>query len=103
MEKISFNIGDSFFGPGAHFLKELTGVGSLASALLSNAIVVAGIVLIFLIVFAGIQMISGSGDAQKIDRAKQVLTAGVIGFILVVAAFFIVRLVERSLGVDILG
>lgn len=102
MEKIAFNLGDEFLGPGAHFLKQLTGVGTLASVLLSNAIMVAGIVLIFLIIFAGIQMISGSGDPQKMNQAKQVITAGILGFILVVAAFFIVRLVESSLGISIL-
>jgi hypothetical protein len=102
MERVAFDIGDAFFGED-HFLKELTGVGTLASVLLSNAIMVAGIVLIFLIVFAGIQIITGSGDPQKIDRARQIITAGVIGFILVVAAFFIVRLVEGSLGISILG
>lgn len=103
MEKISFDIGRAFFGTADHFLSQLTGVGTLASILLSNAIVVAGIVLIFLIVFAGIQMITGAGDPQKMDRARQVITAGILGFILVVAAFFIVRLLESSLGIDILG
>lgn len=102
MEKIAFNIGDIFFGSD-HFLKEITGVGSLVSILLSNAIVIAGIVLIFIIVIAGIQMISGSGDPQKTAHARQILTAGILGFVLVVAAYFIVRLVESSLGVDILG
>ena len=103
MEKIAFNIGESFFGPSGSFLTQLTGVGTLASVLLSNAIIIAGIVLIFLLIFAGIQIVSGSGDPQKIDQAKQIITAGIIGFILVVAAFFIVRLVESSLGLSILG
>lgn len=104
MEKLTFRIRDAFFvGDSDPFLSELTDIGSLVSILLNNAIVIAGIVLIFLIVIAGIQMISGSGDPQKMDRARQVLTAGILGFILVVAAYFIVRLVESSLGVDILG
>ena len=103
MDNLAFNIGDIFFGGPGHFLSRLTGVGELVSILLSNAIVIAGIVLLFLIVFAGIQMISGSGDPQKVAQARQVLTAGILGFILVVAAFFIVRLLESSLGIDILG
>jgi len=103
MEKISFDIGRAFFNEDGHFLSRFTGIGTLVSVLLSNAIVVAGIFLVFIIIISGINMISGSGDAQKIDQAKQVLTAGIIGFIVVVIAFFIVRLVESSLGVNILG
>lgn len=103
MDKLSFSIGDAFLGSGQHFFKGLTGVGSLVETLLANAIVLAGIVLIFLIIISGIQMISGSGDPQKVARARQILTAGIIGFILVVASYFIVRLLELSLGTSILG
>lgn len=103
MEKIAFNIGDTFFNTPNHFLSDLPGLGTLVSILFSNAIVIAGILLVFLIIFAGINMISGSGDAQRVDHAKQILTAGIIGFVVVVAAFFIVRLVESSLGINILG
>jgi len=101
MNKITFNIGEAFFG-GSHFLNNVENVGSLASILLNNAIVVAGIVLIFIIVIAGLQIVTGSGDPQKVDRARQILTSGIIGFVLVVAAFFIVRLLESSLGIGIL-
>ncbi len=103
MNKLAFSLGDAFLGPGTHYLKQLTGVGSLASVLLSNAIVIAGIVLIFLIVISGIKIISGSGDPQKVADARLIITSGIIGFILVVSAYFIVRLVESSLGISILG
>lgn len=104
MEKfIAFDIDVAFFGSAGHFLTQLTDVGTLASILLNNAIMVAGIVLIFLIVIAGIQMISASGDPQKAARARQILTAGILGFILVVVAYFIVRLVQVSFNVNILG
>jgi hypothetical protein len=103
MDKLTFDIGTAFFGTSGHFLSQLSDVGTLVSILLSNAIVIAGILLIFIIVFSGINMISGSGDEQRVEHARQVLTAGVIGFILVVAAYFIVRLLESSLGFSILG
>jgi hypothetical protein len=104
MEKlIAFPIDVAFFGSDGHFLSELTDVGDLASILLNNAIAIAGIVLIFIVIIAGIQMISASGDPQKAARARQMLTAGIIGFVLVLAAYFIVRLIELSFDVTILG
>ncbi len=102
-EIAQFNIGDTFFGPSGHFLTDLPGLGQLVSILLSNAIMVAGVVLVILVIVAGFYMITGAGDPQKIEQGRNIITAGVIGFIIVAAAFLIVRFIERSLGVSILG
>jgi hypothetical protein len=48
-------------------------------------------------------MLSGSGDPQKIEQGRNIITAGVIGFIIVATAFLIVRFVERTFGISILG
>lgn len=100
MDYLAVDIGNSFFG-GPSFLRDLPGVGTLVSILVSNIIVIAGIVFIFLIIYAGLEMITGAGDAQKNAHARDVLTAAVIGFIIVVLAWFIVRVIETSLGVNI--
>ena len=102
MNKISADIGNSFFG-GAHFLQNLTGVGTLVSVLASNLIVIAGIVFVFLMIYAGFEMITGSGDVQKFERARYILTAAVIGLIIVIFAWFAVRIIEVSTGVNILS
>ena len=105
MKTIAFNIGDTFFGRpgGGGFLTQITDLGRLVSIVASNAIVIAGIILLFLFIFAGFQMITGAGNPQKQQQAQQIMTAGIIGFILVVAAFLIVRLIESTLGITILG
>ena len=100
---IAFNIGDVFFGRPSNFLTKLTDLGLLVSIIASNAIIIAGVILIFLIIFAGFTMITGAGDPQKQHQAQQIMTWGVVGFILVVAAFLIIRIIEVSLGIDILG
>src|SRR3989344_3165457 len=101
MDKIAaFNLGDTFFGKD-FFLQDLTDLGDLISILVSNSIAIAGVILVFLVIFAGITMISGSGDPQKLEQGKNILTAGIIGFIIVVGAFLIVRLLESSLGISI--
>jgi hypothetical protein len=97
------SISNSFFGTPGHFLTTLPGLGQLVSILLSNAIMIAGVVLIFLIIIAGFYMLSGSGDPQKIEQGRNIITAGVIGFIIVATAFLIVRFVERTFGISILG
>lgn len=95
-------IGDTFFG-GPHFLQNLPGLGQLVSILLSNAIVIAGVILIFIIIYAGITMINAGGNPQEIQRARQLIYSAIIGFIIVAGAFLIVRVIERATGVNILG
>jgi hypothetical protein len=93
------DIGQSFFG-GSHFLTNLIGLGTLVSILLSNAISIAGVLLLFLIVIGGISMVSGagSGNPERVAQGRNIIAAGVIGFIIVVIAWWIVEIIKLSMG-----
>ncbi|OGM21456.1 hypothetical protein A2955_02585 [Candidatus Woesebacteria bacterium RIFCSPLOWO2_01_FULL_37_19] len=102
MEKLAVSISNSFFG-GNHFLNTLPGVSRLVSILLSNAIAIAGILFLFILVFAGIQMISGAGKSpQEVARGREIILAAIIGLIIIFLSFWIVRIVARSTGLTIL-
>lgn len=101
------NIGKKFFNlePGqTGFLTELTDVGKLVSIIVSNAIVIAGIILLLFMVFGGISMIAGAGNQnpEQVAKGRQVVTSALIGFIIVFAAYWIVQLIEVLTGVKIL-
>lgn len=104
MEKIAFNIGDVFFNSSDRFPREPGSVGGLIHTVIRNAFVVSGIILVILIIAGGIGMISGAGsqNPQKTAQAKQAVTAGVIGFIIIFAAYWIVQIIEILTGVVIL-
>lgn len=103
MKKISVNIGEAFFG-GTHFLDSLTGMGSLVSILLSNAIIIAGVIFVFLIILGGIKMITSAGKSpQEFAQGKEIIYAALIGFLIVFASYWIIRIVERSTGLNILN
>ena len=101
--KLSIDIANTFLGED-HFLSNLTGVGTLVSIFVSNAIVIAGLILLFLLIFGGYSMIAGAGanNPQKIGQGKQAVTAAVIGFILVFIAYWIVRIVGTATGTNLL-
>lgn len=77
-------------------------LGSLVSIILQGAIVLAGIILLFLLVFGGISMIAGAGsnNPEQAAKGRQAATAAVIGFVIVFAAYWVVRLIELISGVD---
>lgn len=98
------DIGKSFLGKGA-FLSDVKDIGKLVSIIVSNAIVVAGIILLFLMIFGGISMIAGAGsqNPEQVAKGKQAVTSALIGFIIVFAAYWIVQLIEAITGIQILG
>lgn len=95
-------IGETFLGTGSHPLNQLTGPSALISILLSNSIVIAGVILLFIFIFAGYSYIGAGGNPQKVQAATKYLTYGVAGFLLVFATFFIIRIIESITGVSIL-
>lgn len=95
------DIGGSFGSP----LGRDYGLGQLVSIILSNALVVAGVIFLFLLVAGGIGMIAGAGgnNPEQAAKGRQAATSAVIGFIIIVAAYWITQIIETITGVKILN
>jgi len=66
--------------------KELLG---LTAGFMKWAMGFLGILFFVMMLIGGIRWMSAQGDEKKVESAKNLLTAGVIGMIIVVAAFSI--------------
>ncbi|KKU12179.1 MAG: hypothetical protein UX19_C0005G0011 [Candidatus Woesebacteria bacterium GW2011_GWA1_45_8] len=95
------NIGDVFNSPIGNTL----GVGGLVSIVLSNALGIAGLIMLFFLVFGGISMIASAGqdNPERAAKGRQAVTAALIGFIIIFAAYWIVQIIEALTGVPILN
>lgn len=80
------------------------GIAGLVTTFLNIAFVVAGLILLFFFIFGGIKMISsaGGGNAQDAEQAKKTVTSALIGFIVVFASYWIVKLIGNITGTPIL-
>lgn len=83
---------------------DLSKPGDLISLILPNLLIGAGVIFLFLMVGAGFTMISsaGSGDAKSAAQAKTTVTYSVIGFLLVISAYFILQAIGVITGIDFL-
>jgi len=92
------DIFNSPFGKGQGF-------GSLVSIVLSNAVVVAGIILAILLIFGGIAIIMGAGQGKPETTAKgqKAITSALFGFLIIFSAYWIIRIVETIFGFWILS
>ena len=79
----------------------LVGIDSLAgvmNALLKFLIPFASIILLFVMIWGGIDYVISRGDPEKIKVARAKITTGLIGFILLVASYAIVRVLSGVFG-----
>lgn len=80
--------------------------GGLISSLLPNILVIAGLVLLLIIIYSGFNLLSDAGlpetspNLQRFANHRNALTYGILGFLIVISAYFILQIVGFSTGVD---
>lgn len=62
-----------------------------------------GLMFILYFVMAGISWISSGGKQEQIEKAKKQMTNAAIGLIIVVAAYGIIYIIGKVLGIEILN
>lgn len=105
MEKVfaqGLTIGDGSGGPSYSLSGPISfgSIGEIIGRVLPLIFIFAGIALLFSIISAGFTMMTGAGDPKKLQAGRQQLTNGLIGFILIFCAYWIVQIVGIALGWD---
>jgi hypothetical protein len=80
-------------------------LGSFFTVVLNNVYYIAGILILFFLIFGGVTIImgAGSGNSEKLEKGGKAVAMAVVGFAVVVFGWFIVKIVEVITGVDILN
>jgi hypothetical protein len=98
---------DTFFGVNTGAEKLAGGdINNFISTLLPNILVVAGVIFFILILGGGFSMIQsagGQGSPQDAAKARSAITFALIGFLLVVSAYFILQVIGAITGVDFIN
>ncbi len=68
-------------------------IGNIIAVLLS----VLGIIFVVLVVYAGFLYLTSAGEADRVKKAKALLTQAVIGLVIIIAAYAIADFVIDSL------
>ena len=69
----------------------------IAAQIVNIALGFLGIVAVIIVLAGGFKWMTAGGNQDKIDEAKKLMSAGVIGLIIVLAAFGIARFIIDSL------
>ena len=77
---------------GIPFQYTITSVGQLISILLPYIFGAAALALLIYLVLGGLQMMTSQGDPKAMQSAQAKITNALIGFVIVIFAFFIVQI-----------
>lgn len=96
-----FNLGSDKISNIAGY-KAGDGIFVILSVILKNLYVLAAIILFFFIFAGGLGMILNAGNAEKQKQSSQTLTSAVIGFAILFCSYWLIKLIELVLGIQIL-
>lgn len=75
-------------------------LGEIVNDLMPYIFAVSGLVLLFMIIFSGYQLLTSAGNPEGMQKGKSRLTAALVGFIIIFAAFWIYQLIGVIIGYD---
>lgn len=77
-------------------------VFSIISSLLTVVAIVAGVLLLVNLIYAGIQWIAAGGDSGKLEKARNRIMHSIVGFVIFVSAISIFMLIQNLLNIELL-
>jgi TRAP-type C4-dicarboxylate transport system permease small subunit len=86
-------------------IQNLSGVDFFATFLpkaVGLILVIGVVVFFFMLLVGGVQWISSGGDKAALESARGKLSNALIGLVILLASFAVIKLVEGFFGVDIL-
>ena len=82
------------------FSANFTDIGHILTDIIPLIFIIAGVGLLLMIISAGFTMLTSAGDAKKMEKAQQQLTYAIVGFIIIFAAFWLVKIFGTIFGVS---
>lgn len=77
------------------------GLEGIIANILNVIIAVVGVILLFTLIMGGFQYITSGGDKEQTAKAKKTLTYGIVGLLVVLGAWLIIRLIEEFTGLNL--
>ena len=81
--------------------KSIAGEGGLISILINFLLWTVGVLSVVMIIFSGFRYITSAGDATKTKSAQTALTYSIVGLIVAVLAWVIVKMVLKQFGIEV--
>lgn len=92
-QQININ-GQPIQGP----LQGIKNLSDVINIVVKNLILIAGIILFLVLVWGGYGFMVSRGNPEKLKSARARITTGIIGFVLLIVSYLIVKLISVVFG-----
>jgi len=96
-------IGNATITTGLEGRVSFDNIGTLLGNIIIAAMVISGLMVFFYLIMGGIQYISSGGDKAQAEAARDKITYALIGLVIVIGSFAIIKLIEQFFGLSILN
>jgi len=79
------------------------GLYGILSVIIKNVFVIASIILFIFIIIGGLGMIINAGNTDKQKQSNKTLGSAVTGFIIMMVAYWIIKIIEILTGLNIIS
>lgn len=80
-----------------------TGLASYIAVVWTSMFLIAGIFVLFYLVYGGFRYITSMGDAKHAEEARNVITNAIIGLAILSVSYGIITLIGSIFGINILS
>jgi heme/copper-type cytochrome/quinol oxidase subunit 2 len=87
---------------GAGYNPDVSSPESVISTIIDTVLSFLGVIFLFLIMYAGYLWMTARGNEQRLEKAKDTLTAAIIGLIIIAAAYAISYFVMSKISTQTL-
>lgn len=88
---------DAFIKGSGYAIADEDSAAEIVATVIEAFLGLLGLIFVILIIMAGYNWMTASGDAAKIDKAKQTMTRAIIGLVIIVSAYAITYFVFQKL------
>ncbi|MFH1827122.1 MAG: hypothetical protein ABH812_01655 [bacterium] len=91
------DISNPAVNPGAQF----TDVSSILNIIIPLFFTSAGLIFFITLLIGALTIITASGNTEKFQTGKKRITFSIMGLIMVIASYFIIKIVEIIFGINL--
>jgi len=77
------------------------GIEGIVTSILHIIVPVVGVVLLLMLIVGGFQYITSGGEVEQTTKARKTLTSALLGLLVVLGAWLIIKLIEEFTGLNL--
>jgi hypothetical protein len=97
-----FDSWNTSIGLNSAFTNDASLLGGPINRLIPFLIIIAGVILLIMMIIGGFQMLTAGASPDSAEAGKKRLTTAILGFFVVITAYWLMQILEVIFGVNIL-